>query len=419
MICLTCNDLSVIVPSYNCQRYIERCVESILMCEPLEVILVNDASTDDTRKVCEQLSNRHKNVIVVNHLVNGGVVKSRYDGLEISRGKYIAYIDADDWINPDFLKFAQTEFQKDEKVDIVVGKMCMDNESGLVCPISLLDEFVILEHTEALRELFRWNYYRWELCGKIYKKALFNGWKTDETVKVCEDLDCTWELFQRARKTACIPRDYYHYFFNENSVSYNFKYIESNIYKVFEKILNNPVELDNDTLAIVIRHYKGVLINIIRESLLFGNKEELIKFFQHKYWKLLQKFQLKADVYEKDIFTSPDSVTTVFEKIRTQLLTICNTASKGEIFLYGTGIVSAFFTEILNRESVEIDGYVISDGQYKRSTFCNNKVYYLTEISCDCVLVMAVNEKMQDLIMRNLEEKGYWKVYRMNCFGLV
>jgi glycosyltransferase involved in cell wall biosynthesis len=393
-------------------------VESVIPCEPLEVILINDASTDGTLEICEKLSCKYQNIRIINHTENGGSVKSRNDGLQISKGDYIAYIDADDWINSEFFSFAQAEFEKDESVDIVVGKMCMDNANGLVRPVGTSNEYRKLEHTTALRELFYWNYYRWECCGKVYKKELFNGWKTDDCIRVCEDLDCTWELFGGSRRTVYLPVDYYHYFFNEESMTHNCDYLTRNEYKVFEKILKNPAELDEKSLNIVIQNYKNSLINIIRDGILYKNDDKLVQTFQDKYGRLKEDFQLTDDENDKELFTSPDSVRYVLGKIRTQLHEVCERCGNENIFLYGTGNIAAFFTELLKRESVEITGYVVSNGQYKRSIFCDKKVYYLMDIPLDSALVMAVNEKLQDLIIEDLNKRGYRNVHRIACYGI-
>jgi hypothetical protein len=187
---------------------------------------------------------------------------------------------------------------------------------------------------------------------------------------------------------------------------------------VFEKILKNPAELDEKSLNIVIQNYKNSLINIIRDGILYKNDDKLVQTFQDKYGRLKEDFQLTDDENDKELFTSPDSVRYVLGKIRTQLHEVCERCGNENIFLYGTGNIAAFFTELLKRESVEITGYVVSNGQYKRSIFCDKKVYYLMDIPLDSALVMAVNEKLQDLIIEDLNKRGYRNVHRIACYGI-
>ena len=92
--------LSVIVPVYNSEKYLERCVESVMASslKNLEIILVNDGSSDCSDKLCDRLAQRDKRIVVI-HQQNAGVSAARNRGLEKAEGKYFAFVDSDDYID--------------------------------------------------------------------------------------------------------------------------------------------------------------------------------------------------------------------------------------------------------------------------------------------------------------------------------
>ena len=91
--------ISIIVPVYNCERFLDRCVESLVAqtCSEIEILLVNDGSKDGSLAVCRKWEARDKRVIVIDR-PNGGVSAARNAGLDRARGDYIAFVDADDYV---------------------------------------------------------------------------------------------------------------------------------------------------------------------------------------------------------------------------------------------------------------------------------------------------------------------------------
>ena len=105
--------ISVIVPVYNVGKYLTKCVDSILKqtnCD-LELILVDDGSTDESAMICDQYEEIDARVVVI-HKQNGGPNRARKTGLQRARGEYVCYVDADDWIEDDMIEhqFMMTSF---------------------------------------------------------------------------------------------------------------------------------------------------------------------------------------------------------------------------------------------------------------------------------------------------------------------
>lgn len=116
--------ISIIIPIYNSARSLNRCVDSVLLqsYQDLELVLVNDGSTDDSLAMCRKYEERDPRVIVINKEKNEGVDKARLTGLDHVHGEYLTFVDADDWIENDAIETLYTLSQK-TGADVVIGKM--------------------------------------------------------------------------------------------------------------------------------------------------------------------------------------------------------------------------------------------------------------------------------------------------------
>ena len=113
--------ISLIVPVYNAGKHLSRCIDSILAQKftDFELILVNDGSKDNSLEICNQYSGLDARVVVVSR-DNGGVSSARNHGIEVSTGDYICFIDADDYVKPDYLEQLFAEVQLDTRIDLVL-----------------------------------------------------------------------------------------------------------------------------------------------------------------------------------------------------------------------------------------------------------------------------------------------------------
>lgn len=113
--------ISVIVPVYNCEKNLERCVQSILSQseQEIEIILVNDGSTDGSYEICEKYAKEHAKVRVI-HQENGGVSKARNTGIRAAKGKYIQFVDSDDYLEKDMCRYMKACMQE-KQADLVIA----------------------------------------------------------------------------------------------------------------------------------------------------------------------------------------------------------------------------------------------------------------------------------------------------------
>lgn len=112
--------VSVIVPVYNAEHYLEQCLDSILeqTYKDFELIIIDDGSTDHSGKICERYIQQFRYGTLI-HRENKGLISARIEGLHKSVGNYVAFIDADDWVDDDFLEFLVTNMES-KQADIVI-----------------------------------------------------------------------------------------------------------------------------------------------------------------------------------------------------------------------------------------------------------------------------------------------------------
>lgn len=129
--------ISLIVPVYNAVKYLSRCVDSLLNQQftDFELILINDGSTDASLAVCESFRRRDSRVSVINQ-DNAGVSSARNHGIEVAKGDYICFVDADDYVSPLYLEQLVRPVLQDEKIDLVLqGRIkCEKNAQAIVSP---------------------------------------------------------------------------------------------------------------------------------------------------------------------------------------------------------------------------------------------------------------------------------------------
>ena len=208
--------ISIVVPVYNVENYLRRCFESIVSqtYTNLEIILVDDGSTDGSAALCDELEKSDDRVLVI-HRNNGGLSAARNTGLKAAKGQYIAFWDSDDWVEPNILEIAYNH-QKEKNYDIVVWGYSADfvNEQESVLKNSITDiqnttfeKGVPFLNMEAFLGAigYAWN--------KLYKIDILkaNGLFFTEGLSLIEDIVFNAKVFQKALSVSFIQDIGTHY----------------------------------------------------------------------------------------------------------------------------------------------------------------------------------------------------------------
>ncbi|MBO7611926.1 MAG: glycosyltransferase family 2 protein [Elusimicrobia bacterium] len=202
--------ISVIVPVYNVEPYIRQCVDSIInqTYKNLEIILVDDGSPDNCGKICDEYATKDNRVKVL-HIKNGGPAVARNAGLDIATGKYIGYVDSDDYIEPDMYETLYNAMIKTD-AGLVVCNWFEGTENNWV-KNTVYPKKEIVTSNEAF-EIFYSSMYVW---NKLFRKDVVKNLRFVETY--AQDVLYTFTTFTRIEKVVCLQEYKCYYRINPTS----------------------------------------------------------------------------------------------------------------------------------------------------------------------------------------------------------
>lgn len=212
--------VSVIVPVYNCKDYVSRCVESIMdqTYKNLEIIIVNDGSTDETLKIVDELAKRDNRIKIIDK-ENGGLSSARNAGISVAKGNYISFVDGDDWIEPDTYELALKVKNKTNADIVSYGIKQVSSyeirEKGLdrVCINSYYNDEIMENYMRVTTQKGGYS-----VCKCLFKAQTIDGLKFREG-KVNEDIEYKFDAISNSKIFALCESDQYYYFQSGNSLS--------------------------------------------------------------------------------------------------------------------------------------------------------------------------------------------------------
>lgn len=244
--------ISIIVPVFNVEAYLEKCVDSVLNQTfiDFEVILVNDGSTDSSGEICDRYANQDERVVVF-HQNYKGVSAARNAGVQAARGDYIGFVDSDDYIDQNMFSELYRLCQETGS-QIAVCKLGREIDGELVNRSHETNQ-IEMDHEEAMRQLFIGSLYRFSLCNKLFKKDCFQGVQFPEG-RIHEDLSTTYKLFANANQVVYKNFIGYVYVKRNNSIltsRYDEKRLDSFMAwnEIIEFIKTNYPQLDNIVIS--------------------------------------------------------------------------------------------------------------------------------------------------------------------------
>ena len=295
------NLISVIVPVYNVEKYLDECIESIInqTYKNLEIILIDDGSTDKSPVICDSWAEKDGRIKAV-HKTNGGVSSARNMGLELVTGDYVGFIDSDDFIENDFYELLMNNLNTyNADVSRCIYRYAYDD--GHTKASDELNESIVLfeNNSDVLNDLHNSGHKSVVLWNKLYKASLTKDVRFDESLKVGEDVVFNYFAFKNANRMVCQDIPKYNYRMRESSSRY---YDEYN-YNAFQSMCKITEDKDCPTLLFyklfvfssmalhdAIKSKNKAIFNEVRNTLL-QNKSEIVKSFKHlKDYKAYLKF---------------------------------------------------------------------------------------------------------------------------------
>lgn len=210
-------EISIIVPIYKVELYLKKCVDSILAqsFKDFELILVNDGSPDGCGDICEAYKALDPRVVVI-HKQNGGLSDARNYGIEVARGRYIGFVDSDDWIEPDMYESLYSLVTAHDADIAVCGHVEVMDDVPL--PKSFTHEVHVYNNEQALDKLLEDTEIQNLAWDKLYKAELFTHVRYP-VGKYFEDIFTTYKLFLQARTTVSLDSPKYMYLKRSDSIT--------------------------------------------------------------------------------------------------------------------------------------------------------------------------------------------------------
>lgn len=213
--------ISVVVPVYKVEKYVSKCIESILnQTYPyFELILIDDGSPDESGNICDMYAKKDNRIRVI-HQKNKGLAEVRNIGIREANGIYLQFVDSDDWIEKDTLRKCLSVLHEND-ADIVCFRAVISFLDGREKPINKEKYGIkVLSKEEALSTVFFTKYVDVISCNKFIKLNILKEIHYP-CGKLYEDMYTTYKIIDKADRIACISDELYHYLRNPESIGHN------------------------------------------------------------------------------------------------------------------------------------------------------------------------------------------------------
>ena len=294
--------ISIIIPVYNVEKYIEKCLESVInqTYSNIEIILIDDGSQDNCGRICDEYAKKDKRIIVI-HKQNEGVSAARNDGIEKAKGKFITFVDSDDFIDKMYIEKLYMQLMENN-VDIsIMGTKDFKDDIQTIKESKPYRN--ILNKEQAIKELLIEKHFTCVIWGKLYKKELWNNIRFNPQTKIAEDFEVIYLLFKKVNRVNVNTKDllYFYRIRTDSTIAskYN-KDFENEIQlteKIKEDILKNFPKIYKYAIKRYIRINITCIIKYYRENKNFKGVEHLIenikKYKLKKYTKATLKDRIK------------------------------------------------------------------------------------------------------------------------------
>ena len=245
--------LTVVIPVYNVEKYLKRCVESVLVQEwsNYDILLIDDGSSDSSPQICDDYVKAYDFISVI-HKENGGLSEARNTGISLAKGEYVYFPDSDDWLEPQTFKELAEVLESQEFEIVSFNREFVKGGEDAIVSDPLVTQ--VFNGKDAFVQMLKHSFITGFANDKIYKKSLF----IDNNIsfpkgKYYEDLGTNYKLFLSAKNVFATNQKYYHYLidnpasitqsWNEQKFSDMFEFYKDIFYSDFVRSQFNQEEL--------------------------------------------------------------------------------------------------------------------------------------------------------------------------------
>lgn len=290
--------ISVIVPVYNVEGYLAACLDSILnqSYRFLEIIVINDGSTDFSLKIAETYAQNDDRIKVYSY-ENSGLSMARNHGLDVATGNLITFVDSDDLLLPDALE-VMISYMKSQDADLVEGEFV---RGKIYKPIPTLHALksIVFSPQEAISDALYQKNLLPSAWGKLYKKELFDGLRFEKAI-LYEDLNIFYKLFERCNKIVWTDFPVYFYRITDDSITNTWKSQRLDVLRVTEQLEDYIAEKYPSLLPAAKDRRLSANFNMFALCSINGDKENAVKCWNHiKNYRNQSLFNPKVRIKNK------------------------------------------------------------------------------------------------------------------------
>lgn len=261
--------VSIIVPIYNVEDYLDRCIESIVLqsYRSIQIILIDDGSTDSSSKICDAWKEKDNRIEVV-HKENGGLSDARNCGLDCASGQFITFIDSDDFVENDYIEYLY-RLIKENNTDISICAYYIDRGDESISKgkghISCK-----LEPDIAIKKMLNDEGFSISATSKLYKNEIFKGIRFPID-RLCEDNGTTYKLIMKANSVYYGAQAKYHYIIREGSIMNSFNWKKMDLIDLTD-MMAHDVLLEYPYLSdVVTRRQLYARMSVLRQAVTCKN----------------------------------------------------------------------------------------------------------------------------------------------------
>lgn len=276
--------VSIVVPVYNVEQYVGRCVESLIAqtYKNIEIILVDDGSLDGSGVICDQYSGRDQRVLAI-HKENGGLSDARNEGIRHVKGKWITFVDSDDFVHPDYIRIL---YQNVTAYDADISICQYVQTKGGIIKGGIKENTEIYDKAVGMEKLLYQNIST-SACAKMYKVELFQD-NLFPYGKLYEDVVTVFEAFRRAGRIVLTRGVLYYYYFRGDGIvrtSFTEKKLDyiGNTQYILKEIKREFPSLEKAALSRALWADMHVVVQIGRDKRYSGIQSEL--------WEEIKKYR--------------------------------------------------------------------------------------------------------------------------------
>lgn len=271
--------ISIVVPVYNISKYIEKCLRSLLCqsIENIEIIVVDDGSTDNSGKICDNFAKENPDKIRVLHTLNGGLSAARNQGIKMAKGEFIGFVDGDDWVEPkmyETLYSLITSYNADLSAcalqyNYTEENICVDGSYNI--DIATQEELfdLLINNRNVLGFV----------CNKLFKTEIVKAIFFDETLYSSEDIDFCAKYAQKSNRIAYCDSILYHYRQRKDSMTGEiaFSFRKLSVIRAYERLIPIYKQFNNSNTYVVERYLLKQNLNVIGRLKISRNKDRELK----------------------------------------------------------------------------------------------------------------------------------------------